>query len=70
MLELMETIAGNTGCPKKRTKWFYQSIEKLIPLKYCPSIATSVTANITYLGSSYSHKVGATAPAVPLAFTQ
>ena len=33
MLKLVETIVSNTRCPNKRTKWFYQSIKKLIPWK-------------------------------------
>ena len=65
------TIIGNTASSIKWAKWLSQSIQKLIPLKYCPSIATKVWLLYIYLPrSSLRHKVEATAPAVPLTFTQ
>ena len=65
------TIIGNTASYIKCTKWHSQNIQKLIPLKYCPSIATKVWLLYIYLPrSSLKHKVEATAPAVPLTFTQ
>ena len=61
------TIIGNTASSIKWAKWLSQSIQKLIPLKYCPSIATKVWLLFIYLPrSSLRHKVEAKAPVVPL----